>query len=160
MDFQTPPEVCKFMADLAGSYVMFNDKLRILEPTKGTGNLVYALKNNYNFQSSNIITPDNFWDVQDTEKFDIVVMNPPFSPMELGYKILYRCMNMSDIIIALMPWLTIINSEKRTNDIINFGLRSVTHLPRKVFKGSRVQCCILEMKKGWYNETLFQFPNF
>ena len=62
-------------------------------------------------------------------------MNPPFSPMKQGYEILYKCMNMTDNIIALMPYLTIINGEKRTQDIMNWGLKSITHLPRSTFKG-------------------------
>ena len=54
---------------------------------------------------------------------------------------------MTNNIIALMPYLAIINGEKRTNDIMNFGLKSITHLPRSTFKGSRVQTCILEMQR-------------
>ena len=64
-------------------------------------------------------------------------------------------MELSDDIVALMPWLTIINGEGRTNDIMNFGLISITHLPRNIFKGSRVQCCILHMNRGWKEPTIF-----
>jgi hypothetical protein len=46
----------------------------------------------------------------------------------------------------------IINGEKRTNDIMKWGLKSITHLPRSTFKGSRFQTCILEMKRGKENE--------
>ena len=90
------------------------------------------------------------------KKIDWIVMNSPFSPMKEGYNILYRCMNMTDNIIALMPYLTIINGEKRTQDIMNWGLKSITHLPRSTFKGSRVQTCILEMKKGYTGDTIFK----
>jgi hypothetical protein len=76
--------------------------------------------------------------------------------MKMGYEILYKCMDMSDNIIALMPYLAIINGEKRTNDIMSFGLKSITHLPRSVFKGSRVQTCILEMSKGYKGDTIFK----
>jgi hypothetical protein len=62
-------------------------------------------------------------------------------------------MEMSDNIIALMPWLTMINGAKRTKDIMDFGLVSITHLPRKVFDGSRVQTCILEMRRGYTGKT-------
>ena len=55
-----------------------------------------------------------------------------------------------------MPYLTIINGEKRTQDIMNWGLKSITHLPRSIFKGSRVQTCILEMKKGFIGDTIFK----
>ena len=82
-------------------------------------------------------------------------MNPPFTPMKVGYEILYDCMDMTDNIIALMPWLTMINGAKRTKDIIDYGLKSITHLPRKVFNGARVQTCILHMERGYNNDTLF-----
>lgn len=144
MDFQTPLGVCFYMARLipenAGD---------ILEPTAGEGNLIKACRN-----KGNIFAPTDFFSME-KRRFDWIVMNPPFSPMMLGYKILYSCMEMSDNIIALMPWLTIINSERRTNYIVSFGLVSITHLPRNIFKGSRVQTCILEMRKGYIGETRF-----
>ena len=144
-DFQTPLEVCEYMAsflpDNAGD---------ILEPTKGVGNLVSVLE-----KKGNVIAPDgNFFDME-KRKYNCVVMNPPFSPMKKGYDILYECMEMSDNIIALMPWLVLINGNKRTTDIMNFGLISITHLPRKVFNGARVQTCIMEMKKGYKGKTTF-----
>ena len=83
-------------------------------------------------------------------------MNPPFTPMKKGYEILYKCMEMSDNIVALMPWLTLINGEKRTSDIMNFGLVSITHLPRTIFKGSRVQTCIIFLQKEYKDETEFK----
>jgi len=148
MDFQTPKQVCNYMAlllpDNAGD---------ILEPTKGSGNLVEALKN-----KGNVIAPDDFFTMF-KRQFDWIVMNPPFSPMAQGYKILYECMEMSNNIIALMPWLTLINGQKRTSDIMNFGLKSITHLPRSIFNGARVQTCILEMHKGYTGDTLFQTYN-
>lgn len=122
----------------------------ILEPTKGIGNLVKALKH-----KGNVIAPDGDFFEMKERRFDWIVMNPPFTPMKTGYKILYKCMGMSDNIVALMPWLTLINGEKRTRDIINFGLVSITHLPRTTFKGSRVQTCILHMKKGYTGNTRF-----
>ena len=159
MDFQTPPEVCDYMVKMIPycheTYLDFDygKNLRILEPIPGQGNLVNSL---HKHLKSEIITPNNFWDLPKNERYNWVVMNPPFSPMKQGYEILYRCMDMSDNIIALMPWLTIINGEKRTHDIIDFGLKSITHLPRNIFKGSRVQCCILEMQKWWKEETTFK----
>lgn len=123
----------------------------ILEPTPGKGNLVKALRS-----KGIVIAPKNFNRVDELLKPDWIVMNPPFTPMKIGYEILYKFMRMSDNIIALMPYLTIINGEKRTNDIFDYGLKSITHLPRNVFKGSRVQTCILEMKKHWIGETIFK----
>lgn len=144
--FQTPIYICEYMASL-----LPENAGKILEPTAGKGNLVNALK-----KYGEVIAPDDFNKMDDNHKFDWVVMNPPFSPMAQGYKILYKCMNMSDNLVALMPYLCMINGEKRTQDIMDFGLKSITHLPRSVFKGSRVQTCILEMSKGYNGDTIFK----
>lgn len=148
MQFQTPPQVCTYMS----SFLPF-DAGNILEPTSGEGNLVKALK-----QRGNVIEPKDFFTHKHLGKYDWIVMNPPFTPMKLGYQILYSCMNLSDNIVALMPWLTIINGQKRTNDIMDYGLKSITHLPRNIFKGARVQTCILEMQKGYTGITKFLSP--
>lgn len=148
MQFQTPSQVCTYMS----SFLPF-DAGNILEPTPGEGNLVKALK-----QRGNVIEPKDFFTHKHLEKYDWIVMNPPFTPMKLGYQILYSCMNLSDNIVALMPWLTIINGQKRTNDIMDYGLKSITHLPRNIFKGARVQTCILEMQKGYTGITKFLSP--
>jgi hypothetical protein len=144
-NFQTPENVCEYMA----SFLTGNKGL-ILEPTAGKGKLVNALK-----KYGEVIAPTDFYKMEE-RLFEWVVMNPLFSPMKEGYNILYKCMNMSDNIIALMPYLAIINGEKRTKDIIDFGLKSITHLPRSTFNGSRVQTCILEMKRGYSGDTIFK----
>lgn len=143
--FQTPSHICEYM----GSFLPDNAGL-ILEPTAGKGNLVKVLQH-----KGTVFAPDDFYSMKE-EWFDWIVMNPPFTPMKQGYEILYRCMEMTDNIIALMPYLTIINGEKRTRDIMCYGLKSITHLPRSTFKGSRVQTCILEMKRGFDGETIFK----
>lgn len=146
--FQTPPEICAYMS----SFLPKNAG-RILEPTAGKGRLVEALK-----PYGDVVAPENFYTME-KQRFDWIVMNPPFTPMSQGYKILYSCMEMSDNIIALMPYQCIINGEKRTQDIMSFGLKSITHLPRSTFKGSRVQTCILEMNKGYKGDTIFKTLN-
>lgn len=142
------------------SFLPRDEKISVLEPTPGKGNLQKVLKNhNHNIE---LYSPKgNYFEEEDymffsNKTFDWVVANPPFSPMALGYKILYECMNLSTNIIALMPYLTIINGEKRTGDIMRWGLKSITHLPRSTFKGSRIQTCILEMKKGYTGDTIFK----
>ena len=145
INFQTPEYICEYMA----SFLPENTGV-ILEPSPGKGNLVEQLK-----KHGEVIYPNDF-NLMEDDRFDWIVMNLPFTPMAEGYKFLYRCMTMSDNIIALMPYLTIINGEKRTQDIMDWGLKSITHLPRSVFKGSRVQTCILEMKKGFTGDTIFK----
>ena len=148
MDFQTPDWCCKDMADMVPSGCR-----SVLEPTPGEGNLVGALRE----LSLEVTAPKEFWEVDG--RFDCIVMNPPFTPMSEGYKILYRCMEMSDVIIALMPWLSLINSERRTSAIADFGLVKVIHLPRRTFYGSRVQCCIMHMSKGYSGSTELMFAS-
>jgi hypothetical protein len=147
-NFQTEKWVCDIMVDLLPAGIS-----AVLEPTPGEGNLVKVLQ----AKAYQVTAPSEFWDV--SGHWDAVVMNPPFTPMEQGYKILYAVLEMSDIVIALMPWLTLINSEKRTKDIKSFGLKSISHLPRSAFPGARVQTCILEMHKGFVGETYIRFPH-
>lgn len=152
MNFQTPIWVAEYMVSMISE-----NGCHVLEPTPGEGNIVKCLLSS----GYKVTAPEGFEDIIGS-RFDYIVMNPPFSPMSLGYEFLYACMEMSDNIIALMPWLTIINSEKRTKDIMGFGLKSITHLPRHVFKGSRVQCCVLNMSKDYVGETMFYYlqPKF
>jgi hypothetical protein len=124
-NFQTPLWTVKYMTSLVPEGVH-----SVLEPTPGLGNILRELEMKYQ-----VTAPVDFWDVND--RFDAIVMNPPFTPMKMGYEILYKCMEMSDNIIALMPWLVMINSEKRTKDIMHFGLKSITHLPQKPFQGGQ-----------------------
>lgn len=145
--FQTPDWCCELMTSLVSSETEF-----VLEPTPGNGNLVSSLSKKFK-----VLSPQgDFFEYDISSGPDCVVMNPPFSPMSVGYKILYKCMEKANTIIALLPWLAIINGERRTSDIKEFGLEKIIHLPRSTFKGSRVQCCILVMKKGHSGTTIFE----
>jgi type I restriction-modification system DNA methylase subunit len=161
-EFQTPPELCRYMASLVP------DRAKtILEPTPGDGNLVRELSNKFN-----VTAPEDFFQME-RSVFDCVVTNPPFSieyaygmPDEInkkgsqvGYHILKSCMEMSDTIIALLPWFIITNSEKRMKEIKAWGLKSVCVVPRRWFKGSRVSNCILFLQKGYTGKiemTMFE----
>jgi len=155
MDFQTPDWCC----DLMCSMLLTSDRPlgpTVLEPTPGEGNLVRAVARA--MPDAVVTAPDDFWELPTGSRFDYIVMNPPFSPMKVGYQVLARCMTMSDRIIALMPWLVLINSVRRTASLQEFGLRAVHHLPRTTFHGSRVQCCILDMDRRygpWDTTTLY-----
>ena len=109
MDFQTPKDVTKYMCSMIPE-----EAITVLEPTPGEGNILCFLKD------YDVTAPDNFFELE-KRKFDCIVMNPPFSAksaygipagteykgMKLGYHILKECMQMSDHIIALMPWFTV-----------------------------------------------------
>jgi len=125
---------------------------RIIEPTPGKGNLVAALKE----KSLVVVAPRRFEDIPDVFRADCVVMNPPFDK-GLEYKFLYRSMQWTNHVIALMPWNTIINADRRADFLRAWGLRSVTRLPRSAFPTIRTQCCILELDHGYKGATELKF---
>lgn len=151
-EFQTPAKLCEYMASLVPV-----DAVTVLEPTPGDGNLVNELAKKYK-----VTAPEDFFQME-RSTFDCVVTNPPFSikyaygmPDEInkkgsqvGYHILKSCMQMSNTIIALLPWFIITNSEKRMNEIKSWGLKSVCVVPRRWFPGSRASNCILFLEKGY-----------
>lgn len=157
-EFQTPPDVCKFMAGLIPPGAK-----KLLEPTPGEGNLVAEL------DDYEVTAPENFFAL-DTAHFDCIIMNPPFSMkyafgvpeninlngFRLGYYILLECMKMSDHIIALMPLFTISDSDVRLRLLKTFGLKSITILPRKTFKYVRIQTAVFELVKGYDKPTIFE----
>jgi len=157
-NFQTPFFVCEYMVSLIKDEPEIKT---VLEPTPGQGRLALVLKKNRYNVLLPYPDPNNFWnfilaDHKYYAEWNAIVMNPPATPMKKAYDIFYKCMEHTDRIVALMPWLTIINSQKRTKDIMDFGLISVTHLPRSTFPGSRIQTCILNMKRGYKSKTEFK----
>jgi hypothetical protein len=161
-NFQTPEAVVKYMVTMIPNGVK-----NVLEPTPGIGNIVKELTGG----GYNVTAPNDFFLLK-KKNFDCIIMNPPFSSkyafmdnapegfketgMRLGYHILLECMNMSDNIIALMPWFTISDSDVRLRHIKSFGMKSITALPRKTFQYARIQTCILELKKGYTGDSLFK----
>lgn len=172
--FQTPKSVVNYMIQLMEQH--HNDyPISVLEPTPGLGNIVEAL-----WKSENVISvyaPTDYFERRDdilSRKFGCVMMNPPFSKksclldnapqfwkdakgMTTGYNFLYDAMEVSDHIIALMPWFTIADSDVRMRKLLDFGLISVTLLPRKTFDYARIQTCILHLKKGHTGQTEFKY---
>ena len=163
-EFQTPHEVADYMAG------MVSDRAKtVLEPTPGVGNIVMALQR----RGFDVYAPDCFFSIP-RSRFDCVVMNPPFSTkyafnvpdnfehtgMRLGYYMLTECMKLSDQVIALMPWFTISDSDLRLRFLKEYGLKSITALPRKTFQYARIQTCILDLQKGFTGTTQFKVFNF
>lgn len=165
-NFQTPPEVCEYMVSMIPSQCV-----TVLEPTPGLGNLLRALKEKDRFQ---ILAADDFFLVSNESKFDCIIMNPPFTHksaflqnapddpeikgMKLGYYILKKCMQMSNHIIALMPWFTLSDSDVRMRHLVSFGLKSITPLPRRTFQYARIQTVVIELQKGYQGKTIFYTP--
>ena len=162
--FQTPSEVCLYMVSLLPTGVQ-----TVLEPTPGQGNLVKSLKE----QGYKVHAPKYFFQLRE-KRYDAVVMNPPFScryafglpasftenGMRLGYYMLMECMKRSDRIIALMPWFTLTDSDLRVKCLTGFGLKSITHLPRKTFEYCRIQTMVLELRKGYAGPALYKTFNY
>jgi type I restriction-modification system DNA methylase subunit len=163
-NFQTPLDVCNYMVDMIPA-----DAVTVWEPTPGMGNIVSVLVGRNKYK---VTTADDFFLVDKTERFDCIVMNPPFSSktafidnapadadikgMKLGYYMLSQCMEMSDHVIALMPWFTIADSDVRARALVNYGLKSLTILPRKTFQYARIQTVVIELEKGFNSDTIFQ----
>ncbi len=178
-DFQTPPPVADYMAGMIPLGAR-----TILEPTPGEGNLVRAVEKLR--PGCEITTPSNFFLYQynmlptkikhGQDRYDAIIMNPPFSKDTLNLKwapknidltgskacnyILKECMTMSDNVIALLPWYTIINSDVRMRELKAFGLKSITALPRKTFKYIRIQTAVFEFERGHKQETIFKTFDF
>lgn len=164
--YQTPWPVAAYMASLLPA-----DTISVLEPTPGVGNIVKALE-----RSRYLVTaPDDFFLINENSRFDAVVMNPPFSPssarlenakdknlkgMRTAYYFLNQCCKFSNNIIALVPWFTIIDSDVRSRFLFDFGLISVTSLPRKTFGYLRIQTCILQLQKGYKGHTELKIFNY
>lgn len=165
-DFQTPPEVCRYMVSLIPLGVK-----TVLEPTPGKGNLVKELK------GFDVTSPKDYFLLDRGLRFDCVIMNPPFSSkfaildnapnsykldkgMKFGYRLLTDCMNISDIVIALVPWFTLSDSDVRLRYLKNYGIKSITALPRRTFEYARIQTCIVVLVKGYKGKTEFIVYDF
>lgn len=139
----------------------------VLEPTPGEGNLVRAIIEVIRGRTY-LVTPKDFFKITPGRRFDCIVMNPPFSMascfgapaefkgMRIGYEILRQCMEMSDNIIALMPWFTLIDSDVRMRTLKAWGMKSITSLPRKTFEYARIQTVVIELQKGYQGDTIFK----
>lgn len=146
--FQTPLWCCKYMTGLLPPGIR-----TVLEPTPGLGNLSGVLvEAGYLVEAP---SGDFFKQNWEGKHYDAVVMNPPFTPPAVGYNIMFQCMEMSARMICLQPWEAVINGERRLKRIMDFGLKSISHLPRKTFPGARVRCCVLELVKGYKGAVEF-----
>lgn len=167
-NFQTPLEVCEYMVDMIPP-----SAVTILEPTPGLGNILHVLKQYPRYE---VTDAEDFFLLDYSKRYDCIIMNPPFTAksaymknaphgvevrgMKLGYYILLKCMEMSDNVIALMPWFTIADSDVRMRTLKGWGIKSLTALPRKTFEFARIQTCVIELEKGYKPETIFKTFNF
>lgn len=168
-NYQTPPAVCDFMVGIMRKYTDELDiqacpdtpnhnhvldvpgKQIVLEPTPGKGYLVAAiLKAGYECLHPPAFEDYYVWIINNFEirpNFGYILMNPPFNPIKEMERFVNETMERCDNAVILLPWNYIINSERRLNTLISFGMVSVTSLPRKTFPGCRVQTCIVHLRK-------------
>lgn len=163
--FQTPPDVCRYMVSM-----MPKDAITVLEPTAGNGNILQAIYDTR--KRLQIDAPDNIFEhlSMNRSRYDCIVMNPPFSDkyafgvpehlnvsgMKIGYYLLFECMKRTNHLIALMPWFIIINSDVRLRRLIDYGLKSITALPRNTFPNVRIQTVVIELDKSYKGQTIFK----
>lgn len=165
MDFQTPPAMCDFMVSLLPAP---RTGRRVLEPTPGAGNLVAAIKRAGHtavcplhvfapgvVEGARQFTGPAVWVSSiGSGQYDSVVMNPPFGKATDGerrrveWKITKTLMTRPVPIVALVPWLMLVNSDARLENLAGFGLDTVVALPRDTFPRVRTQTCIIRLIPG------------
>lgn len=145
VNFQTPPDLCDYMVSLIPK--KYRHSLTI-EPTPGAGNLITALRR---ARFRNVESPPgDFFLWSPSGRPRVVVGNPPWTPSNLAYEIMNRCLGFSpNFVVLLLPWLTLINSQRRAQMLLTYGLKQVIHIPRSTFPGIRAQCCIYILEKGY-----------
>jgi hypothetical protein len=73
---------------------------------------------------------------------------------------LQKSMEMSNNVIAIMPWFTLSDSDVRLRFLKAYGIKSLTALPRKTFEYVRIQTVIIELQKYYKEETIFKTFQF
>lgn len=163
-EFQTPERICRYMVNL----LAIDCCVEVLEPTAGKGNIVAALR----ASDFDVYAPENFW-LMEKRRFAACVMNPPFSRkfanmfgapahlhkhgMKVGYYILEECMEMTDEVVALMPWFLLSDSDVRSRKLERFGIVGLHALPRSTFGYVRIQTVIVHLRRGWGEDIKFKF---
>ena len=145
--FMTDLNLCKYIVE------HFNPKGLVLEPCKGSGNFVKALRiNGNNVIWCEIEEGKDFFDFN--EKVDWIITNPPYSKMR---KFIQKSMEVSDNIV----FLTTINHlwlKARLRDIkeANFGIKEILlfNTPKN-FPQSGFQIGCFYLQKGWNGDIKF-----
>lgn len=151
----------------------------VLEPSIGEGNLVKALWQKY--PNTKVIAYDieetplkddrlifikqDFLEAKIDYKPDLILSNPPFTPMTIGYDFFDKLVNIQQRGIYILPYLFLINSNSRPKKYSKtIQIKNIINLPRSVFKNSRIQTCILDTYEGstdvinykWYEPEVYK----
>lgn len=148
-NFQTPKPLCRFIIKhLEETYDIDTTEI-VFEPTPGEGNFISVLKEmGYGFDIPH--PTDDIFEYKFPHPYRVIIGNPPWTPMELGYQILDLCFDNLDpynsILVFILPWLFLINSDTRAKKYFPH-LTEIIHLPRTTFKGARIQSAIFFFEK-------------
>ena len=152
--FPTPPEVAKQMVEMAG----ITDGMKVLEPSAGNGNLAdaakaagadvdvvevsSALRNILELKGYNLVAND-FETFETDEKYDVVLMNPPFSDRKDAEHI-QRAWNMlkpGGKLVAIAGEGVFFGSDKKAQEFrqwLDDNGADVEKLPANTFKGANL----------------------
>ena len=129
----TKEEMVKRVIDLLQSYKQYPKEISILEPSAGTGNFVKELgKRGFNKISECEIdkdltnNPEDFFDFEEKNKFDLVIGNPPFTKYNVKNSYFYpsKYSNISFLENNL-------NKKEKMQVEKAFILKSIKHLRNK-----------------------------
>jgi len=134
----TKLEIVKSLLDLLFSYKRYNKKIKILEPSFGTGNFIKGLnqKGFYDIEGCEIDedltkNPSDFFDLPLENKYDLIIGNPPFSKYNLKESYYLKDKYLKSI-CPPSSYLTKMELKKDKEKIENaFILKSLKHLKNK-----------------------------
>jgi hypothetical protein len=124
--------------------------IRVLEPTPGEGAMLSHLKVKFALWDGIVYkaAKGDFFDMP-VQKVDVAFVNPPFTPTKYMMEIMGRVFSFEPkVVVAVMPWLALVNSTRRMQNFIDKGMSKVIALPRRAFSGGRVQTCIVVIREG------------
>lgn len=131
----TKIEIVERLLDLLFTYKKYGKKIKILEPSFGTGNFINGLneKGLYNVDSCEIDkeltrNPSDFFNLSISNKYDLIVGNPPFSKYNIKESYYFKDKYLK-LPCSPLNYLTKIELEKNKEKIENvFILKSLKHL--------------------------------
>jgi len=131
----TKIEIVRRLLDLLFSYKKYDNKIKILEPSFGTGNFIKGLseKNYLNIDKCEIDkdlteNPCNFFEMPLIKKYDLLIGNPPFSKYNLKESY-FSLKNYIKSVVQPSLYLTRKELKKDKEKIENiFILKSLKHI--------------------------------
>lgn len=133
--FFTPKEVIETMISLLP--VAYNEKLSFLEPSCGQGHILDIIQTSFKNSSITCIEKNplhcnylkekgydpicsDFLEIEPNKKFDIILMNPPFSHELEHIKHAYRFLNKGGYLISVSSGSFLYNTHKKHKDFLEW----------------------------------------